>query len=112
MPFGPDVQYSNEKPWDELEIRVYPGADGSFTLYEDEGDNYNYEKGKYSLIKFTYDDSQHRLVIASRKGKFNGMLRNRKFNIVMVETGSGRGDRPMKVTKSVDYKGKEIAVDL
>lgn len=112
MPFGPDVQYSNEKPWDELEIRVYPGADGSFTLYEDEGDNYNYEKGKYSLIKFTYDDSQHRLVIAPRKGKFNGMLRNRKFNIVMVETGSGRGDHPMKVTKSVDYKGKEVVVDL
>ncbi|MGI6242066.1 MAG: glycoside hydrolase family 31 protein [Prevotella sp.] len=112
MPFGPEVQYSNEKAWDELEIRVYPGADGSFTLYEDEGDNYNYEKGKYSLIRFIYNDSQHRLTIAKRKGKFSGMIKDRKFNIVMVGDDSGRGDQPMKVTKTVNYRGKQVFVDL
>jgi len=112
MPFGPEVQYSSEKSWQELEIRVYPGADGQFTLYEDEGDNYNYEKGMYSTIKFTYDDASKSLTIGERKGKFKGMITNRKFNIVLVNGESGSGDKPMTATKTVKYNGNSQTVSL
>ncbi len=112
LPFGPDVQYSSEKPWDELEIRVYPGANGEFALYEDEGDNYNYEKGKFSEIKFSWDDASHTLTIAPRKGNFKGMLQNRKFNIVLVGADSGAGNQPMKANKTVAYSGKAVKVSL
>lgn len=112
MPFGPEVQYSNEKAWDNLEIRVYPGANGSFTLYEDEGDNYNYEKGKFSLIKFNYDDQNRQLTIAPREGNFKGMLKTRKFNVVFVDSQSGSGDQPMKNSKPVEYNGSQVVVNL
>ena len=112
LPFGPEVQYSSEKPWDELEIRVYPGADGTFTLYEDEGDNYNYEKGKFSEIKFSWNEINHTLNIAPRKGSFKGMLQNRKFHIVLVGDNSGVGDMPMPVRKTVEYNGKVVTVQL
>ena len=112
LPFGPEVQYSSEKPWDELEIRVYPGADGTFTLYEDEGDNYNYEKGKFSEIRFSWDESSHSLSIAPRKGSFKGMLQNRKFHVVLVGADSGVGDMPMKACKIVEYGGKALKVQL
>lgn len=112
LPFGPDVQYSSEKPWDELEIRVYPGANGEFCLYEDEGDNYNYEKGKFSEIKFFWDEASHTLSIAPRKGSFKGMLQNRKFHLVLVGENSGKGNLPMKVNKTVNYSGKAVKVQL
>ncbi len=112
LPFGPEVQYSSEKPWDELEIRVYPGADGTFTLYEDEGDNYNYEKGKFSEICFSWDEASHSLSIAPRKGSFKGMLQNRKFRVVLVGADSGVGDMPMKASKTVEYGGKALKVQL
>ena len=112
LPFGPDVQYSSEKPWNELEIRIYPGANGEFTLYEDEGDNYNYEKGKFSEIKFSYDEASRKLTIASRKGSFKGMLNHRKFHIVCVGPDSGAGNLPMKVNKTVEYNGKAMNIQL
>lgn len=112
MPFGPAVQYSSEKTWDELEIRIYPGADGTFTIYEDEGDGYNYEKGKYSLIKFSYDHANRRLTIGQRQGKFSGMLAKRTFRIVTVGPNSGRGDQPMKAQTTVNYDGRQTIVDL
>lgn len=112
MPFGPDVQYSSEKPWDDLEIRVYPGANGTFTLYEDEGDGYNYEKGAYSLIRFDYDDATRTLTIQPREGKYKGMLASRRFRVVLVNGQSGRGDLPMQGARSVEYKGKKISVTL
>ncbi|MBP7912475.1 MAG: DUF5110 domain-containing protein, partial [Streptococcus sp.] len=82
IPFGPKVQYTTEKRWDSLEIRIYEGADGAFTLYEDEGDNYNYEKGMYSTIAFLWDDAKKTLTIGDRKGSFPSMLIQRKFKIV------------------------------
>ena len=112
LPFGPDVQYSSEKSLNELEIRVYPGANGEFTLYEDEGDNYNYEKGKFSEIKFVYDEATHKLSIAPRKGSFKGMLQNRQFHIVLVDTNSGEGNLPMKPSTSINYNGKAVTVQL
>ena len=74
LPFGPEVQYATEKKWDDLEIRIYPGANGEFILYEDENDNYNYEKGAYSTITFTWNDAKRRLTINDRRGSFPGML--------------------------------------
>ena len=112
LPFGPEVQYSSEKPWDELEIRVYPGADGTFVLYEDEGDNYNYEKGKFSEILFSWDEARRTLSIAPRKGSFKGMLQNRKFHVVLVGPDSGAGNQPMKTTRTVEYNGKAVEVNL
>ena len=74
LPLGPEMQYVGEKAWDNLEIRVYPGANGSFVLYEDEGDSYNYEKGVYSTITFSWNDKARKLTIGARKGDFPGML--------------------------------------
>lgn len=105
MPFGADVQYASEKPWDNLEIRVYPGADGEFVLYEDEGDNYNYEKGVYSTIEFKWNDGKKELTIADRKGKYPGMLKNRKFTVVNVAN-------PSAAPVVVDYTGQSKTVKL
>lgn len=109
VPFGPFVQYSDEKPWDNLELRVYPGADGIFTLYEDEGDNYNYERGEFSEITFTWDDANRTLTIDPRRGNFKGMLQQRRFSIVIGAVGDAV---PQEFTKVVDYDGKEIKVTL
>lgn len=110
IPFGPEAQYSAEKDWSDIEIRVYPGADGSFTLYEDEGDNYNYERGRFSEITFTYSDASRQLVISDRSGDFKGMVKSRTFRIVMV--GSGDGSQPMKASTEVIYDGRRQVVKL
>lgn len=113
LPMGPEVQYAGEKPWKTLEIRVYPGADGDFVLYEDELDNYNYEKGLYSTIAFHWDDSKKVLTIGDRKGEFPDMLKDRQFRIVLVGSRHGAGDSLMqKVDKIVSYKGNKICVKL
>jgi alpha-D-xyloside xylohydrolase len=113
IPFGPKVQYATEKKWDNLEIRIYPGANGEFTLYEDENDNYNYEKGIYSTITFTWDDAKKTLTINDRKGSFPGMPAERKFNIVRVDKNKGAGtDVVEKYDSSVSYLGKKVVVKL
>ena len=85
LPLGPEMQYVGEKTWDNLEIRVYPGANGSFVLYEDEGDSYNYERGIYTTIPFTWNDKSRQLTIEARKGEFPGMLKSRRFTVVMPD---------------------------
>jgi len=113
VPMGPFLQYSTEKPADPIELRVYPGADARFTLYEDENDNYDYEKGIYSTIEFQWNDAKGQLTIADRKGEFPGMLKERTLNVVRVGQDHGAGlnigERPDKVVK---YLGKEITVDV
>jgi len=113
LPIGPKVQFATEKKWDNLEIRVYPGANGEFTLYEDENDNYNYEKGAFSTITFNWNDAKKTLTINDRKGSFTGMLAERKFNIVLVDKSKGTG---MKVIEKYDsvvtYDGKKVAIKL
>jgi len=112
IPLGPFVQYANEKT-DPLEIRIYPGANGEFTLYEDEMDNYNYEKGAYTLITFSWDDAQKTLTIADRKGEFPTMLKKHTFNIVVVGEKSGTGlETPLKFSKTIQYTGKKSVVKL
>lgn len=108
MPFGPEVQYSTEKPWDDLEIRIYPGADGEFTLYEDEGDGYDYERGAFSEIRFTWDDHSRTLTIHDRKGKYKGMIGKRQFRLVLVGANSGSGDKPMQGAIAVKYDGHKL----
>ena len=112
VPFGPDVQYSSEKPWDDLEIRVYPGADGQFTLYEDAGDGYGYERGEFSEITFNWDDAQRQLTIGGRKGKFKGMLKKRTFRLVLIGGQDTRGDYPLSPTKTIEYGGRLTRVSL
>ncbi|GAB2808153.1 glycoside hydrolase family 31 protein [Ferruginibacter profundus] len=111
IPIGPAVQYAAEKKWDELEIHIYPGANGKFVLYEDENDNYNYEKGIYSTITFNWDDKKKWLTINDRNGSFPGMPDSRKFNIVMVDINKGGGDGIFeKADKAVTYAGKKMTV--
>ena len=102
LPLGPEMQYVGEKSWDNLELRVYPGADGSFTLYEDEGDSYNYEKGVYTTIAFTWNDRSRTLTIGERQGSFPGMLQTRQFNVVMPDGSQ----------QTVSYDGKKMQVRL
>lgn len=109
LPIGPKVQYATEKKWDNLEIRVYKGADGEFTLYEDENDNYNYEKGAYSTITFKWNDAKNVLSINDRKGSFPGMLTERKFKIVIIVAGKNIDN---KYNKIVTYTGKKVSVKL
>lgn len=112
VPFGPKVQYSTEKKWDNLEIRIYPGSDGEFLLYEDENDNYNYEKGIYSTIKFNWNEVEKTLTINERKGNFSGMLKSRKFSIILVKPNQTIADNSTEITKTVSYGGKKILVKL
>ena len=113
IPFGPSMEWSDEKPADRITLYVYAGRDGSFELYEDEGTNYNYEKGAYSTIRFSYDDKKHTLTIGTREGQFNGMLQSRQFNIVYVTPQSARALDLEKVQgKQVTYTGKQLKVKL
>jgi len=113
VPMGPLVQYAAEKPADPIELRIYPGAAGAFTLYEDENDNYDYEKGAYATIDFHWDDAGRRLQIDARKGEFPGMLRRRTFQVVLVRKGHGTG---VEVTgapdKVITYQGEAQVVPI
>ncbi len=102
VPLGPDVQYATEKPWDNLEICVYPGADGQFTLYEDEFDNYNYERGAYTETPMKWNDSARTLTIDKRSGSYPGMLERRTFTVKLPDGSS----------KRVDYNGKRINIKI
>ena len=102
LPLGPEMQYVGEKSWDSLELRVYPGSDGSFVLYEDEGDNYNYEKGLYSTITFQWNDKMRTQTIGARQGSYPGMLQKRQFTIVL----------PDGQHQTISYEGKELQVNL
>jgi len=108
VPLGPDVQYANEKPADPIELRVYPGADGTFTLYEDEGDGYGYEKRRHATIPFTWNDRARTLTIGARQGEFPGMLKTRTFRIVLVAPGAGTGIETATTTFEVRYDGHSV----
>ncbi|NLB77963.1 MAG: DUF5110 domain-containing protein, partial [Clostridiaceae bacterium] len=113
LPVGPKVQYATEKGWDNLEIRVYEGAQGEFTLYEDENDNYNYENGAFSTITFSWNDAKKSLTINERKGSFPGMMKERKFRIVKVTKAKGFGMEPVEqVDQLIPYNGGKVTVIL
>jgi len=111
VPVGPDVEYAAAKPVDPIELRVYQGADGDFTLYEDENDTYNYQKGVYATIPIHWDTAGKTLTIGKRKGSFPGMLENRTFRIVFVGRGHGAGiGLTRQADKVVPYSGKPVTV--
>jgi alpha-D-xyloside xylohydrolase len=111
LPLGPDIEYASEKSADPLEIRVFRGADVNFTLYEDEGDSYNYEKGAYSTIPVSWDNSSQSLTIGDRTGSFPGMPESRSFHIVFVSEGHGAGSgMTANPDRTVTYSGKKLVV--
>ncbi len=111
IPFGPELQYTGEKPADPITLYVYAGADGKFTLYEDDGLTYNYQRGAYASIPIRWDNDSQTLTIGKRTGRFPGMLTGRTFNLVLVA-----GDKPVgfsftpKADQTVAYHGKEVKV--
>ncbi|MGB3923580.1 MAG: TIM-barrel domain-containing protein [Bacteroidales bacterium] len=111
IPTGPDIQYTGEKEADPLTLWVYAGADGAFELYEDEGDNYNYEDGAYTLIPLTWNEAERTLTIGKREGEYRGMLHERTINVIMVsENRAVKLDFGRPPDKSVKYSGEEIKV--
>ena len=113
IPFGPEIQWSDEKPAELINLYVYEGKDAEFLLYEDEGTNYNYEKGKYATINITYSESSKTLTIGARKGSFNGMLQNRRFNVVTISKNHAQAlnlENPQG--KMIEYNGAEVKVNL
>lgn len=113
LPLGPKVQYTSEKKWNDLDICIYPGANGEFTLYEDEFDNYDYEKGAFTSIRFTWNDANRTLTISDRNGSYPGMLKNRRFNLTVMKPGKQNAETVMiKADKKVSYSGKKMSFKL
>lgn len=113
LPLGPKVQYTSEKKWNDLDICIYPGANGEFTLYEDEFDNYDYKKGAFTSIRFTWDDANRTLTISDRNGSYPGMLKNRRFNLTVMKPGKQNAETVMiKADKKVSYSGKKMSFKL
>lgn len=113
IPFGPEMEWTDEKPAELINLYIYAGKDGDFQLYEDEGVNYNYEKGKYATIDIHFDNAKKSVTIGARKGSFKGMLKNRRFNVVLVDASNPRElnlDNPEG--KMVEYSGKQVTVNL
>ncbi len=104
LPLGPEVEYAEQRTNEPLELRVYRGADGNFTLYDDTGDTYAYEKGEHALIPLHWDDKSAAMTIGAREGEYPGMPREQEFRIALVD-GSKVG-----LTKQVRYAGQEITV--
>ena len=114
LPVGPEMEWSDQKKAELIDLYVYAGKDGSYTLYEDEGTNYNYEKGKYAMIDFKYNDAQKTLTIDARKGSFDGMLQKRRFNVILVNAQNNQGVNLVKAPKGkmVKYAGQAVTVKL
>ena len=113
IPFGPEMEWSDEKQAELINLYIYAGKDGKFQLYEDEGTNYNYEKGKYATIDIEYNDDDREVTFSVRKGQFPGMLKERRFNVVLITKNTHKHlnvDNPEG--KMVQYIGKEIKVKL
>lgn len=109
---GPVLQYSSEKVADPVTVYVFPGKNTSFTLYEDEGINYNYEKGKYSTINFVYDETSGKLTIGKREGTYPGMLEKRRFEIVRGKDHQGGVSLKAQPHRVIDYSGDPISIDI
>jgi alpha-D-xyloside xylohydrolase len=114
IPFGVNMQYTNEKKADSLTLYVYAGRDGAFDLYEDEDTNYNYEQRKYSIIPISYNEVAKTLTIGKREGSFEGMIQKRIFNIVWIDAGKPVELRPGVMTgdATVQYDGNAVTIKM
>jgi alpha-D-xyloside xylohydrolase len=113
VPMGPELQYADDKPADPIELRIYRGADGKFTLYEDDGESYLYEKGEHTVIPITWSDASQTLLIGARTGNFPDMLRDRTFTIVLVGREHGVGEKPASTPdRVVRYNGQPVSVSF
>jgi alpha-D-xyloside xylohydrolase len=113
IPFGPQMEWSDEKQAELINLYVYAGENGTFQLYEDEGTNYNYEKGSYATIDISYDDATRTLTFGRRQGTFPGMLKQRRFNVVLVTPDKPRPlDTDAPEGTMVTYSGKAASVQL
>jgi alpha-D-xyloside xylohydrolase len=111
VPLGPHLQYAHEKLADPIELRVYRGANGHFDIYEDQGDNYDYEREVFVVIPVDWNESKATLTLGARRGSFPGMLKQRRFRIVLVETGLGVGIEPApRGDATVTYEGRPLSV--
>jgi alpha-D-xyloside xylohydrolase len=113
IPYGPTVDYADEKPNAPVELRIYPGADGDFTLYEDQGDSYDYEHGAYATVDLHWDDATSTLSIGARQGTFPGLIAERTFRVVRVKSGQGAGIEPTeKADAELIYQGRSMSVHV
>ena len=111
VPMGPTMEWSTEKPADPIEIRIYPGADGDFTLYEDENDNYDYVKGQHATIQLHWDDAAKTLTFGARQGSYPGMPEKHTFHVVVVGEGRGAGVGDSAAqARGVIYKGNQVVM--
>ena len=113
LPMGPEIEYAAQDPGGPIELRIYRGADGTFDLYEDSGDSYDYEKGQHSVIPIRWDDRAGILTIGAHEGSFPGMVEKRTFRIVVVRSGHGTGGEVTSdADKEITYEGTEIRTSL
>ena len=113
IPFGPEMQYADEKPAEYIKLYVYQGTDASFSLYEDENVNYNYEQGRYCVIPMTYNETTRQLTIGGkREGEFDGMLKERTFEIINVNSGCPKAFDVKEKGIIVKYNGEEQVIQL
>lgn len=112
IPFGPDLQYTSEKPADTLTLNIYIGADAAFNLYEDEGTNYNYEKGKYSIIPIVYNEKLKTITIEERKGHFDGMSKRKMFRLNVISADKPKQLKLDECDKSIMYEGERLSIKL
>jgi alpha-D-xyloside xylohydrolase len=113
LPLGPEVEYATQSPDAPIELRIYRGADGSFSLYNDEGDNENYEKGAYSITPFHWDDASSTLTIGARTGSYPGMPQRRTFRVVVVGENHGVGSQiTATADREIQYTGQSVSVAL
>jgi alpha-D-xyloside xylohydrolase len=111
IPFGPALQYTSEKQADTITLSIYTGADAVFNLYEDEGTNYNYEKGAFAIIPIKYTEATKTVTIGDRKGSFSGMLSKRIFRINITTPNKPKGlELDAKSDKEILYEGKKLDV--
>jgi alpha-D-xyloside xylohydrolase len=111
LPFGPELQYTDEKPADTITLFVYTGQDAEFRLYEDENINNNYEKGIYSNIPINWNETTQTLTIGTRKGRFEGMREKRTFRVVFISPDQATGiDQPKPEAKEIRYSGNPVTI--
>jgi alpha-D-xyloside xylohydrolase len=111
LPLGPEIEYADQKPAGLIELRIYTGADGSFDLYQDEGDNYDYEKGAHAIIPIKWSEKTKTLTVGDRAGTYPGMPAEMNFRVVLVSKGHGTGEGvEAKSGSSLVYKGNSVSI--